>query len=692
MGYDLINWQNSPNTSTPINANNLNHMDEGIKNATDATMFGYSATFTADGMLKYSTRATSFSAGTFTSQKDIVTAFISNSVTAVQSGTFAGCTALKTIYVDNNRASGIIENGATESTTKVVYADDDEFINVNEFLMSAIVTLKNRAKTIEDKANSDKTELSEQIQGVKNSALEEFANVNAELVKKEVLANKVNAINSSSDTQYPSTKAVIDFVNEQQKNPNAEIEKLKVEKVNVVDFNTYKTSNDSKVNNKVDSNNFDTYKATTDKAIDKCAKDIASNSALINQNSIKVATDKSTSIVLNDSSDCNIIGLIVYGNSIQSSVPTPTAPVSIDNVNNSTITLYKKNLLDMSKCTIHTNGKAILNSTDSVNSIINFTTNGNTANSGVYIRHTDLNTPAGLDRGYGIDYTKLNGKSITLSLDIQSDVDCKMAVQFTKYSYSYVNISSTKQRFFVTEVVGTSKLNNAICFYLNNVEATVTISNIQIEVSSIATNYEKCNANQVSADCTLCAVNNIADTLTVNADGTGFITQNLLYERLTSGKSQSGHTWQYSTTSLRFYRDDTRYKANAGTPNILCSHFEAKDNEKNTTLDNTIGFTSSTGTGIAIRMLQFDGDVTAWESWLDSNEVYVLVPLKTPIITELSKEQVAEILSLRTYYPSTTVISDCDCQVTYVADTKNYIDNKFNELATAIVAHESEVM
>lgn len=142
MAYELINWQNSPNTSTPINANNLNHMDEGIKNATDATMFGYSATFTADGILKYSTRATSFSSGTFTSQKDIVTAFISNSVTAVRSGTFVGCTALKTIYVDNNRASGIIENGATESTTKVVYADDEEFINVNEFLMNSILNLK----------------------------------------------------------------------------------------------------------------------------------------------------------------------------------------------------------------------------------------------------------------------------------------------------------------------------------------------------------------------------------------------------------------------------------------------------------------------------------------------------------------------------------------------------------------------
>ena len=51
-----------------------------------------------------------------------------------------------------------------------------------------------------------------------------------------------------------------------------------------------------------------------------------------------------------------------------------------------------------------------------------------------------------------------------------------------------------------------------------------------------------------------------------------------------------------------------------------------------------------------------------------------------------------DVNSLHTYYPSTTVICDSDFQLTYIADTKNYIDSKFNELATALVAHESEVM
>lgn len=558
-----------------------------LKHLAEHGRFNFSATFTSDGVIKKTTSASILQAGDFaTGQNDIGTAYVSNAVTKIGSGTFSNCTSLTTIYVDNTVGNVEIVSGAIPDGVSIVYSNDDNFINVNELLASAIKSLK------------------------------------------------------------------------------------------------------SSVNSKVDTTDFNAYKSATDTDISKCVSDIANNSALISKSQINVTTDKSTSIVLNDSSDCNIVGLNLYGNSIQSAVPTPTAPVNIDNVTNPQIKLYRKNLFDFSVCNINVNDSATINSADRDNCTINFTTSEAGTNSGIYLLHVNLNK---YNKGYGVDYTKLNGKSVTLSFDIQSSVDCKMSVQFTRSSYTSVNISSTKQRFSVTEVVDMSKLSKAICFYLNNVEATVTISNIQIEVCSIATDYEKCNVNQVSADCTLCKVNNIADTLTVNVDGTGYITQNLLYERLTSGKSQSGHSWKYSTTSKRFYRDDTRYKANAGTPNLICSHFEAKDNERDITLDNSIGFTSGKSQGVAIRMLQFDGDISAFENWLDNNEVYILIPLKQPIVTELSKEQVDKILSLYTYYPSTTVISDSDFVLTYVADTKNYIDNKFNELATAIVAHESEV-
>ena len=417
------------------------------------------------------------------------------------------------------------------------------------------------------------------------------------------------------------------------------------------------------------------------------------NNVSAKADNIICGTDKASYCYLNDSSKKHIKGLSLYGNSIQSTVPTPTAPVTIENVNNPTITLYKKNLFYMNRCTIHINSNAILNSTDRINSIINFTTNGNAVNSGVFIRHTDANTPAGLDRGYGIDYTKLNGKSVTLSFDIQSDVDCKMAVQFTKYSYTYVDISSTKQRFSVTEVVGTSKLNKAICFYLNNVEATVTISNIQIEVGSIATNYECCECNNLKIEKSLHGIGDVCDTLTVNNDGTGYITQRLFAERITSQRKPTSFEWNYSATTNRFFRNDYSYSFDVkdNKPLILCSHLDVGENEKNTAFDNSIGWINVSGVGIAIRMTEFDGDIAKFKKWLDDNEVYMVAPLAKPIRVDLSKDEVDKILSLYTYHPITTIIADCDFQLKYIADTKIYTDYKNDLLDEKIKQNSNDI-
>lgn len=586
-----------------------------------------------------------------------------------------------------------------------------------QFVTSAIFTVK-----VAESVISDETEIVESQEfGKLLDALTEIKDIEDKADRVQTLVDNIDKLKSADDiinrlskseTNIAANKASIkelsELVQEVKNSAIAEIESLKADKLDKVDFNSYKTSNDNAVKGKVNATDFNAYKTKTDKsiqdsadsikanatAIDKCVTDIAANSDLINQNAIKVTTDKSASTVLNDSSECNIVNLTAYGNSTQSEVPTPTAPVTIESVNNPTIALYKKNLFDMSRCIIHTNGKAILNSTDRVNSVINFTTNGNMKNSGAYIRHTDLNTPGGIDRGYGIDYTKLNGKSVTLSLDIQSDVECRMRVWFTKKSYTYVDISSAKQRFSVTEVVDTSKPSSALCFYLDNIEATVTISNIQIEVGSIATKYECCECNNLKIEKSLHGIGDVCDTLTVNSDGTGYITQRLFVERITSQKKSTSYEWNYTETTHRFFRLDNSYSFDMkdNKPLILCSHLDVGENEKNTAFDNSIGWINAGGFGIAIRITEFDGDIAKFKKWLDDNEVYVVAPRSKPITVNLSKDEVDKILSLYTYYPSTTVVSDCDSQLTYIAGTKNYIDNKFNELATALVAHESEVM
>jgi len=383
------------------------------------------------------------------------------------------------------------------------------------------------------------------IQYLPNKVADGVSLLARHIKKKENISNKIDTINSPSTIYYPSSKAVFDYVNSKLETPLSDIESLKSSKLDKTDFNSYKTSNDNAVNSKVDTTDFNTYKTATDTDISKCVTDIASNSALISKNQINVTTDKSTSIVLNDSSDCNIISLTLYGKSTQSAVPSPTNPVDINNINNPSITF----------------------SDDS---------------------------------------------------DRQS----------------------------------------------NNIQ------------------------------CTLRGIGNVCDTLTVNSDGTGYITQRLFAERITSQRKSTSLEWNYSKATHRFFRNDYSYSFDVkdNKPLILCSHLDVGENEKNTAFDNSIGWINVSGVGIAIRMTEFDGDIAKFKKWLDDNEVYVVAPRSKPITVNLSKDEVDKIISLHTYYPSTTVVSDCDSQLTYIADTKNYIDNKFNELATAIVAHESEVM
>ena len=80
-------------------------------------------------------------------------------------------------------------------------------------------------------------------------------------------------------------------------------------------------------------------------------------------------------------------------------------------------------------------------------------------------------------------------------------------------------------------------------------------------------------------------------------------------------------------------------------------------------------------------------DVSLWTSYLAENPMTVYYELAEPIRTPLTAEELAEVEKLHTFYPVTNISNDFDCgmSVTYYADSKNYIDKKISELATAIV-------
>lgn len=75
------------------------------------------------------------------------------------------------------------------------------------------------------------------------------------------------------------------------------------------------------------------------------------------------------------------------------------------------------------------------------------------------------------------------------------------------------------------------------------------------------------------------------------------------------------------------------------------------------------------------------------QKYADGSPVELMYILKTPIETPLSESELAAYAALHTNYPNTTIYNDggAGMKVSYVADTKAYIDNKFNALSAAIL-------
>ena len=388
-------------------------------------------------------------------------------------------------------------------------SDEDEIETSKEYgtlvrLMNEVSKIESDAKVVKD-IISHLAEITD-IDALVNSKADKET-VEKELAKKadttdldtkENISNKVDAINFPSTTYYPSSKAVWDYVTSKLSALINDIENLKNNKANITDFNTFKdTTNKTIANHSTNINtnvkNIETMKADLDKK-DKVIKNLT----------IKNTTEKSTGVVLNDSSDCNIVNLICD-----------------EKDDSNQIAFYRKNLFDFNSIRVYGNSSASNVVVNKNSKSISFTTSETSVNSGIYIRHTSYQDY----KGYGVDYTKLGGKPVVLSFDVQSDINCKIEIEFIKASYKYFDITSEKQRIVVTDTVDINKLNKALCFYTNKTKANITISNIQIEVNNTATDYEDCDCQKVTlADADVNSLHTYYPSTTIISDSDFILT------------------------------------------------------------------------------------------------------------------------------------------------------------------------
>ncbi|WP_288681627.1 hypothetical protein [uncultured Eubacterium sp.] len=209
---------------------------------------------------------------------------------------------------------------------------------------------------------------------------------------------------------------------------------------------------------------------------------------------------------------------------------------------------------------------------------------------------------------------------------------------------------------------------------------------VQLEEGNVGTAYEEYKEIQsVQPTCELNGIDDVKDELIVRADGTGQLIQRLA-EKIMNGSNITASASEQQEGSylinMETVSDMLTGNYNVGSSTIVTNKGSGKEK-------NTIRFGANNKNVYLYLNENFAGKTaTELREYFAENPFTIVYPLEEPIVTELSAEEVQKILALHTNKPNTTIWNDqnADMQITYVADTKSYIDKKFKELSDAIVA------
>lgn len=194
----------------------------------------------------------------------------------------------------------------------------------------------------------------------------------------------------------------------------------------------------------------------------------------------------------------------------------------------------------------------------------------------------------------------------------------------------------------------------------------------------------------------IAGINGVYDEVVKYADGSGKRIQRIgkavfdgsddeLWDVITTNTSNA-----YRMVARVLQEKIKKNPANDNLVNILCSQLIQR--VPNSTYRCVEGVSVGMDGALIVYSSDFNtSDVSLWKAHLQARPMTVLYELAEPIITDLTAEEIAEIEKLYTFYPVTNISNDADCDmaVTYLADSKNYIDN---QLAIQAQAQEEALL
>ena len=244
------------------------------------------------------------------------------------------------------------------------------------------------------------------------------------------------------------------------------------------------------------------------------------------------------------------------------------------------------------------------------------------------------------------------------------------------------------------------------------VDPNKTISNLvfkpQIEAGTVATEYEPYQKPQVMTILTPAALNGIPVTKNGNytdESGQQWVTDEIDFERgvriqrvkeiMLTGNEGEWSIYNISTEGYNSFRNSLFDGVNISNLQNLCTHYKAYGDMTGFYFGQLQGcYVGNTNENVCKLII---GDVFStvedFKAYLagqysNGTPVKVKYVLAEPIETPLTEAEMVAYQEYYTNYPNTTIYSDDGAflNIKYKADTKAYIDNKFNSLQQAIIS------
>ena len=370
---------------------------------------------------------------------------------------------------------------------------------------------------------------------------------------------------------------------------------------------------------------------------------------------IVTASDTGKALSIPDSSESVIKGLTAYGESTQDGTPTPDSPVEIVSVENPVINVYGKNLCP------------------TPNAVFSF----------AQVAYYDLLLE-------NLKVSDIQGVTLTLSVkqgydDLQIGFGASgQTTDGNGYWYQYPAKGARTFTFTIPADYFTAPqtVTPRVRFHRSaGVSAQeYSISEIQLEVGSVATPYQPYIEPQtITVPYTFRGLKNpynsswARDELRVG-NGKAEIVRNVGYLLCTGSlnwvKSSVTATDFYYYANSELFGDSTN-----STAFPKCTHFIAQ-------WDNVVGHFYIAGGRAYFNYAEYDTTTLEdWKTFLDTANMSIIWASNKGTVEDITATEAGQaLLALKTNYPTTSVISDIDLNITYRADTKNYIDNKFAAL------------